>query len=53
MLVDTDAVADANRAIELNPKAPKAFLRKGYSAVIYYSLLFDLLVLSRRLRIMI
>lgn len=32
MFVVTDAVADANRAIELNPKLSKAFLRKGYAA---------------------
>jgi suppressor of G2 allele of SKP1 len=25
----TDAVADANKAIELNPSLPKAYLRKG------------------------
>ena len=29
----TDAVADANRAIELNPKLSKAYLRKGYDVL--------------------
>lgn len=31
----TEAVSDANKAIQLDPSLPKAYLRKGYSSFMY------------------